>query len=73
MGKYFADHSLLKDICSKNIICTMSEEKKKKKNNPVKQSADDLDDFKLFLKKKKLQNEVLKKIIEKPELGLENK
>jgi len=51
----------------------MSEEKKQKTNEPIKKVADDFDDFKLFLKKKKIQNEVLKKIIEKPEFGSTNK
>lgn len=44
----------------------MSVEKKQKSNEPIKKVADDFDDFKLFLKKKKIQNEVLKKLIEKP-------
>ena len=44
----------------------MSEQKNKKTNEPVKNTEDDFDNFKLFLKQKKIQNEVLKKMIEKP-------
>ena len=33
---------------------------------------DDLDEIRQFLKKKKIQNDVLKKLMEKPELGLSN-
>lgn len=51
----------------------MSEKKKYKTIEPIKKVADDLDAFKIFLKKKKIQNEILKKIIEKPEFGLDNK
>ena len=51
----------------------MSEEKKQKTNDPIEKGADDFDDFKLFLKKRKIQNKVLKKIIEKPEFGSPNK
>ena len=47
----------------------MSEEKKQKNTESIGKVADDFDDFKLFLKKRKIQNEVLKKIIEKPEFG----
>ena len=43
----------------------MSEVKKGEINNPDKKTADEFEDFKLFLKKKKIQNDVLRKLIEK--------
>lgn len=43
----------------------MEDQKSQKKN--IKESHDDLLEIKEFLKKKKLQNEVLKKLIDKPE------
>ena len=51
----------------------MSEQKNQKTNEPVKNTEDDFDKFKLFLKKKKIQNEVLKKLIEKPVVESANK
>ena len=51
----------------------MLEDKNQKTNDPIEKVADGFDDFKLFLKKKEIQNEVLKKIIEKPEFGSANK
>ncbi len=42
-------------------------------NKPIKRAADDFDDFKLFLKKKKIQNEVLKKLIKNPVVESANK
>ena len=51
----------------------MSERKNQKTNEPIKKAANDFDDFKLFLKKKKIQNEVLKKLIEKPVVESANK
>jgi len=53
----------------------MSEEKKEETNEPIKEVVNDFDDFKLFLKKKKIQNEVLKKLIENTgiELNIDKK
>lgn len=51
----------------------MSEMKEQKTKEPLEKHADEMDDFKQFLKKKKIQNEVLKKIIEKHESGLNKK
>ncbi|NPD44642.1 hypothetical protein [Lentimicrobium sp. S6] len=43
--------------------------KKPEVKNPDKELDDDLDEIRQFLKKKKIQNDVLKKLMEKPELG----
>lgn len=50
----------------------MSEEKRQKTNDSIEKGADDFDNFKLFLKKKKIQNKVLKKMIDKVESGFGN-
>ena len=53
----------------------MSEDKNKKTRETNKKVADDFDDFKHYLKKKKIQNEVLKKLIENTgiELNIDKK
>lgn len=48
--------------------------KKPKEKSPEEEVKDDFDEIRQFLKKKKIQNDVLKKLMDKPDLGLsENK
>lgn len=49
-------------------------DKKQKGEKSEKAAVDDFDEIRQFLKKKKIQNDVLKKLMDKPDLGLsENK
>jgi len=58
-------------IDNKNEIISKMKEQKNKE--PFEKVPDEMNDFKLFLKKKKIQNEILKKIIEKQESELNKK
>ena len=45
-------------------------EKNQKEKIPDKEAKDDFEEIRQFLKKKKIQNDVLKKLMDKPDLGL---
>lgn len=48
--------------------------KKPNEKSPDEEVKDDFEEIRQFLKKKKIQNDVLKKLMDKPDLGLsENK
>ena len=48
--------------------------KKPKEKSPDEGVKDDFEEIRQFLKKKKIQNDVLKKLMDKPDMGLsENK
>jgi len=45
-------------------------EKNQKEKIPDEEAKDDFEEIRQFLKKKKIQNDVLKKLMDKPELGM---
>jgi hypothetical protein len=63
MGEKFAHVAVLTKLCSQQLNRIMAKEIKRKKSN--QKTTDDTDELARFRKKKQIQNNALKKILEK--------